>query len=200
MKTIKFLFLLIIIGLLALLIYQNIDYFTTAKALTLDLKFNQWQWASPALPNWAFWGMCFGLGLVITGIKGLVTAYGLGREIKNKDARIAELKTRNTELKNKLDVFIHDPYIKNAISDTDPGEKNPVPADRSDKHDHQNASQTQADGANASGSQTVKTEKDGTKTTGSQMVETHADGAEVPETETFETSETEKTDSKTARN
>ncbi len=182
MKTIKFLFLLIIIGLLALLIYQNIDYFTTARSLTLDLKINQWQWASPALPNWAFWGMCFGLGLVITGIKGLVTAYGLGREIKNKDARIAELKTRNTELKNRLDVFIHDPYIKKGLSEANSGEKVPDPADRTDKHDTQNAPRSQEDGANASGP---------------QMVEAKTDEPDTTETET---SETDAADPKTARN
>ena len=123
MKTIKFLILLIILGLLGLLIYQNIDYFTSARSLTLDLKFNQWEWASPALPNWAFWGICFGLGLLITGMKGLVTAYRLGREIKKKQGQIADLTTRNKDLQARLDVFTHDPYIKKALSDTESEEK-----------------------------------------------------------------------------
>lgn len=123
MKTIKYVILLIIFGLLGLLIYQNINYFTTAGSLTLDLKFNQWQWASPALPNWAFWGICFGLGLLITGMKGLVTAYRLGREIKKKQGQIADLTARNKDLQARLDVFTHDPYIKKAISDTESEEK-----------------------------------------------------------------------------
>ncbi len=82
MKTIKMLILLMILGLVGLLIYQNIDYFTTGTTLTLNLKFNSW--TAPELPNWAFWGICLGLGLLITGVKGLSTAFGLGREIKKK--------------------------------------------------------------------------------------------------------------------
>ncbi len=116
MKTIKLLILLIIFGLAGLLIYQNIDYFTTKEMLTLNLKFTSW--AVPELPNWAFWGICLGLGLLITGIKGLATAFGLGREIKKKDKRISELTALNTDLQARLDVFIHDPYIKKGLSDT----------------------------------------------------------------------------------
>jgi hypothetical protein len=116
MKTIKFLIFLIILGLAGLLVYQNIDYFSTSTMLTLNLKFTGW--TVPELPNWAFWGICLGLGLLITGIKGLVTAFGLGREIKKRDARIAELAAQNSDLQARLDVFIHDPYIKKGLSET----------------------------------------------------------------------------------
>lgn len=116
MKTIKFLILLIILGLAGLLIYQNIDYFTSKEMLTLNLKFTGW--TAPELPNWAFWGICLGLGLLITGIKGLGTAFGLGREIKKKDKQISELTALNTDLQARLDVFLHDPYIKKGLSDT----------------------------------------------------------------------------------
>ncbi|MGM0392845.1 MAG: hypothetical protein ACQEQ5_00230 [Thermodesulfobacteriota bacterium] len=114
MKTIKFLILLIIIGLVGLLVYQNIDYFTTGTMLTLNLKFAGW--TTPDLPNWAFWGICLGLGLLITGIKGLTTAFGLGRQIKKRDAQIAELTAQNADLQARLDVFVHDPYIKKGLS------------------------------------------------------------------------------------
>jgi len=116
MKTIKFLILLIIIVLVGLLIYQNIDYFTAGTMLTLNLKFAGW--STPDLPNWAFWGICLGLGLLITGIKGLTTAFGLGRQIKKRDAQIAELTAQNADLQARLDVFVHDPYIKKGLSDT----------------------------------------------------------------------------------
>lgn len=116
MKTIKLLILLIIFGLAGLLIYQNIDYFTTKEMLTLNLKFTGW--TVPELPNWAFWGICLGLGLLITGIKGLATAFGLGREIKKKDKQISELTALNTDLQTRLNVFLHDPYIKKGLSGT----------------------------------------------------------------------------------
>jgi hypothetical protein len=130
MKSIKFLFLLIILGLLGLLIYQNIDYFIAGSSLSLNLKFAQW--TVPELPNWAFWGICFGLGLLITGIKGLITAFRLGREIKNKERVIAELTTTKRDLQARLDVFLHDPYIKKGLSDTkplDPDEARPADSD-----------------------------------------------------------------------
>ncbi len=116
MKTIKLLILLIILGLAGLLIYQNLAYFTSKEMLTLNLKFTGW--TAPELPNWAFWGICLGLGLLITGIKGLATAFGLGREIKKKDRQISELTALNTDLQARLDVFLHDPYIKKGLSDT----------------------------------------------------------------------------------
>jgi hypothetical protein len=112
MKTIKTLFLLVIIGLLSTLIYQNLDYFMTPSALHIDFKVSTWQWTIPALPLIAYWGICFGLGLLITGMKGLVTAFRLGREIKNQDKLVTTLKQKINDLKTKLDVFVHDPYIK----------------------------------------------------------------------------------------
>ncbi len=112
MKTIKTLFLLIIIGLLSTLIYQNLDYFMAPYALHIDFKVSTWQWTIPALPLIAYWGICFGLGLLITGMKGLFTAFRLGREIKNQDKLMTTLKQEINDLKTKLDVFVHDPYIK----------------------------------------------------------------------------------------
>ena len=112
MKTIKTLFLLVIIGLLSTLIYQNLDYFMAPSALHIDFKVSTWQWTIPALPLIAYWGICFGLGLLITGMKGLFTAFRLGREIKNQDKLMTTLKQEINDLKTKLDVFVHDPYIK----------------------------------------------------------------------------------------
>ncbi len=112
MKTIKTLFLLVILGLLSTLIYQNLDYFMTQSALHIDLKISTWHWTAPELPNITYWGICFGLGLLITGMKGLFTAFRLGREIKNQDSVIGTLKQEINDLKTRLDVFVHDPYIK----------------------------------------------------------------------------------------
>ncbi len=112
MKKIKALFLLIILGLLSTLIYQNLDYFMTPSALHIDFKISTWNWTTPALPHIVYWGICFGIGLLITGMKGLFTAFRLGREIKKQDSLIDTLKNEINDLKTKLDVFVHDPYIK----------------------------------------------------------------------------------------
>ena len=115
MKKIKAIFLLVILGLLGILIYQNLTYFMTPTVLHIDLKISTWYWTTPELPLIAYWGICLGLGLLITGMKGLFTAFRLGREIKTQDSLISTLKLEINDLKIKLEVFVHDPYIKKEI-------------------------------------------------------------------------------------
>ncbi|MDD9303963.1 MAG: hypothetical protein HUK40_17100 [Desulfobacter sp.] len=112
MKTIKFLFFLIILGLLGLLVYQNQEYFLATYPLHIDFKISSWQYTAIPLANIAYWGICLGLGLLITGLRGLFTAFRLGREVKEKNTRIDLLKGEINTLKTELDVYIHDPYIK----------------------------------------------------------------------------------------
>jgi len=112
MKVIKILLLLIILGLLTTLGFQNQDYFLTDTALNLHL-FSLHYTVQP-LANWAYWGICFGLGLLIIGMRGLFTAFRLGREIKGKDAKITDLNTRIKKLTAELEIFTRDPYIKKA--------------------------------------------------------------------------------------
>ena len=117
MKTIKIIFFIIILGLLGTIGYQNQDYFLSTTALHFDFKVwtLHYNYAAKALPNVAYWGICFGLGLLIVGMRGLFTAFRLGREVKKKDARIESLKGEVNHLKTRLDVYIHDPYIKNKL-------------------------------------------------------------------------------------
>ncbi len=116
MKTVKFLILLIVLGLLGLLVWQNQEYFLSRHPLVFDLKVSNLGWTVPAFPEIGFWGICFGLGLLISGIKGLTTSFSLGREIKRKDAQITALHQDIAKVKERLDVFIHDPYIKKVVN------------------------------------------------------------------------------------
>lgn len=118
MKTIKRLFWLIVLALLGLLIYQNHDYFLTTVRLTLDLEVASLKWAIPELQNIAYFGICFVLGLLLAGIKGLFAKMGLKGQIKIRDNEIHALKEQVNTLKLELDVFKHDPYIKNRLKDT----------------------------------------------------------------------------------
>lgn len=117
MKTIKYLLWLIILALLGILIYQNLDYFMTSVSLKLDLKVASWNWTIPELQNIAYFGICFLLGLLLVGFKGLFTKLGLKKEIKNKNATIASLQKQVNDLKTDLEVFQHDPYIKKELNE-----------------------------------------------------------------------------------
>ena len=117
MKKIKYLLWLIILGLLGILIYQNLDYFMTTRALKFDLKIASWNWTMPELQNIAYFGICFLLGLILVGIKGFVVKLRLKKEIKTKDAAIASFKEQVNTLKTELEVFQHDPYIKKELEE-----------------------------------------------------------------------------------
>jgi hypothetical protein len=115
MKIIKTLFWLIILALLGTLVYQNQSYFLASPLLNFDLKVPGWSWTLPPLQNIAYFGICFVLGLILAGIKGLVTVFGLKRQIKKGNATITGLQKEIESLKTELDVFKHDPYIKKEI-------------------------------------------------------------------------------------
>lgn len=127
MKTIKYLLWLIIIGLLATLIYQNLDYFMHKTALELDLKISTWHWSIPGLENIAYFGICFLLGLILAGFKGLRAKFRLKKEIKTKNIEIVSLLEQVTALKTELTVFTHDPYIKKNMEERSIVNEQPVP-------------------------------------------------------------------------
>ncbi len=115
MKTIKFLFWLIILAFLGILIYQNQEYFMAPTPLKLDLQVTGYAWAIPPIQNIAYFGICFLLGLILAGIKGLLSAFCLRKQIKAGNKTIASLQAEINSLKTELDVFKHDPYIKKEI-------------------------------------------------------------------------------------
>lgn len=106
---------MIILVVLGIFVYQNLEYFMTTTILKIDLKFNSWNWTIPELQNLAYFGICFFLGIIIAGVRGFIIKLGLKKELKQKNAAISSLKEKLTELKSELDVFQHDPYIKKEI-------------------------------------------------------------------------------------
>ena len=96
---------------------QNQAYFLAGTALHIDFKIASMHYTAMALPNWAYWGICLVIGLLITGIRGLITAFRLGRQVRTRDERIERLKGEINELQTRLDIFIHDPYIKKYLDE-----------------------------------------------------------------------------------
>ncbi len=126
MKTIKYILWLIILVLLGTLIYQNKDYFMATVILKLDLKVAAWHWAIPELPNIAYFGICLLLGIILVGIKTIAIKFRLNKEIKTKNASIESLKKQVNTLRTDLEVFRHDPYIKNDLKAEPIAEKSVV--------------------------------------------------------------------------
>jgi len=106
---------MIVLGLIGILIFQNLDYFMTKTALKIDLEIDTWSWTIPELQNIAYFGICFLLGIILAILRGFMIKLGLKKEIRTKDAAISSLKEKIVSLKTELDVFQHDPYIKKEL-------------------------------------------------------------------------------------
>lgn len=126
MKVIKTVLWLIILGLLGILIYQNLDYFMTKTGLSLDLKLEGRHWTLPEIQNIAYFGICFLLGLILAWLRGFFARLALKKEILSRDREIASLKEQVNTLKIQLEVFQHDPYIKKTLEKT-PAKEQPAP-------------------------------------------------------------------------
>ena len=120
MKLFKYVIWLIIIGLLAMLVMQNIDYFKTAVILKLDSKVVEtWKWEIPELLTGYYFIICFAVGLLLAGYKALCIKLRSSKQIKSMTTEIAQLKNEVNSLKEALEVYTHDPYIKKALTEDD---------------------------------------------------------------------------------
>ncbi len=116
MKKIKLVFILIILVLLGLLVYQNADYFFAKHALSLNLGLESWKWTTPGVQNIGYLGICLAAGLLITGIKGLGTRMRLKKEVKLLKTDIESYLEQISSLKTELEKFKNDPYRKKEVT------------------------------------------------------------------------------------
>jgi hypothetical protein len=117
MKTFNFLIFIIVVSLVGVLFYQNMAYFMATSSLSLDLRVSNWNWTFPAIQNAVYFGICFLLGLFISGTRGWFAKYRLKKEIRKRDASIESLNGLVNTLKTELEVFKHDPYIKKGLEE-----------------------------------------------------------------------------------
>lgn len=100
MKKIKIAFGVIIIVLLALLIYQNKDFFFEKQILGIDLGFNDY--LSPELPNVIFFLAFFLVGLFIAYIYSLLERFRSKKTIKTLNAAVESKDQMLSTLKAEL--------------------------------------------------------------------------------------------------
>ncbi|WP_320040673.1 hypothetical protein [uncultured Desulfobacter sp.] len=117
MKTFKIILFIIFLVLLALFGLQNQEYFLTSTALHIDFKISSLNYKIMELPNWAYWVLCLVIGLLVTGIRGLISTFRLKRQVRTRDERIESMKGEINSLQTRLDIFLHDPVIKKHLED-----------------------------------------------------------------------------------
>lgn len=115
MKTIKYLFFLIICIVVAALVFFNQEYFLAKVALSVTVK--DMVYTIPEIQTIVYFGICFFLGLLISGMGTISAKLCLGRTIKERDADISALTLQVNELSTELSVFKNDPYIKKGLED-----------------------------------------------------------------------------------
>ncbi|WP_020590059.1 hypothetical protein [Desulfobacter curvatus] len=117
MKTFKIILFIIFLVVLTIFGLQNQEYFLTTTALHIDFKVASLYFTAMEFPNWAYWVLCLVIGLLITGIRGLITAFRLKRQVRTRDERIESMKGEINSLQTRLDIFLHDPYIKKHLEE-----------------------------------------------------------------------------------
>jgi hypothetical protein len=110
LKTILFFIVLIFFGVT---VFVNHEYFLTKYSIIIGLRLEDWQWPLPELTNLAYFGICFGIGLLLPTYLGLSAAFKSRRIIKNLNIDINSYHEQIVLLKTELDKFNNDPYINN---------------------------------------------------------------------------------------
>ena len=103
MKKLKYVFWLVFIGFFALLVYQNIDFFSAKNSLHLDLGI--YQRTTPMLTNGAIIGGFVGIGVLIMLIFYFASRFGVykaRKTIKELKSTLDERSAAIADLKNEM--------------------------------------------------------------------------------------------------
>ncbi|MBF0200290.1 MAG: hypothetical protein HQK66_03070 [Desulfamplus sp.] len=124
MKKFKVFMVLLVVVFVALVIYQNREYFFTKQALSLNLGVETWNWTAQEVENVYYYAGCVVIGLLIAAYFALISKFRTGRKIKSLNSTITtQLKTIEN-LQNELDKFRSDPNLGNATVSLDKKEDN----------------------------------------------------------------------------
>jgi len=112
MKKFKALLSLIVITFVALVIYQNREYFLAKQALSLSLGVETWHWTAQEIANVYYFGVCLLIGLIITGYMGMCAKFRARKATKALNATINTHVHTIEALQTELDKFKSDPYFQ----------------------------------------------------------------------------------------
>ena len=101
MKKFKIILVLIILGLIGLIIYQNQDYFMTKNSLMLNFYFSEY--TVPQAVNGLYWLGCFAVGFLISYFSSLVFRFKAQKKIKLQNQTIENYRETVQELKKEVE-------------------------------------------------------------------------------------------------
>ena len=112
MKKIKLFLGFIVLVFASLVIYQNRGYFFAQQALSFSLGIETWHWTAPLIHNIVYYAIFLVLGLLVAGFLGLSSKLKSKKTIKSLNLTIESNLEKIASLKDELDTFKNDPYIR----------------------------------------------------------------------------------------
>jgi len=116
MKKLKLFLGLIVVIFIALLIYQNREYFFALQALSFSLGVETWNWTAPPAQNVAYMGGCLLIGLLYAALISFSLKLKSKKAIKLLNAKNADHLEEIASLKQELDKYEADPYQKTPVT------------------------------------------------------------------------------------
>jgi len=100
MKKMKIAFWIIPLGFLALIGFQNKEFFQKSQSLRVDLLFTAYE--TPEIPIWIFFLGLFFFGILLTYIFSLPGKFKAGKTIKTFNGTISSQRDELAALKNEV--------------------------------------------------------------------------------------------------
>jgi uncharacterized integral membrane protein len=103
MRNIKLVLWLIIIGFVAVFLFQNQDIITATRSFSLDLKIDQYK--TPELPNGIIYLICLLTGFFVAFFSCLTKKFKYRKDIKKLKADNDSFLKEISDLKSKLELL-----------------------------------------------------------------------------------------------
>ena len=103
MKKVKVVFWLVVIGFVALVVYQNQDYFLAKKSLEINLYVTQYH--TPPLANGILVLGCFLIGFLIAYAVSLSERFRARKAVKNMNATVESHLEQISALRREIEII-----------------------------------------------------------------------------------------------
>ena len=128
MKKLKIALLFLILAALFVVVYQNWVFFSTTKALGVNLKYRMYQ--TPEIATGLFFLGCFLVGFIIAYASGLRSKFKANRMVKELNSVIDSQQEKIATLRGEMDILKRRPVTTEATpvqaSEAQPAAETPI--------------------------------------------------------------------------